>query len=201
MYQVPVEIYDRERSVSMLGRTLGSGKKVIPCRTFLQQPGTSVPERPIGFQARFWPNVMEFVVCWIQLLLDTRPNHTNSAPPPLPIPVDIEGVVKDVVHHTINNQMSTFDLISPDFDILQAIRMTIKALPVSRTEIAHVKGHQDRHKKQWDELLDICAQINGVVLADRQADAIYRSPLLDGLVSFQPGYQEHMQPYSTVCFY
>jgi hypothetical protein len=31
------------------------------------------------------------------------PNHTNSAPPPLPIPVDNEDVVKDV-HRTINDQ-------------------------------------------------------------------------------------------------
>jgi hypothetical protein len=46
-----------------------------------------------------------------------------------------------------------------------------QALPI-RTEIAHVKGHQDRHK-QWDEL-DIRAQIN--VIADRQANDIYRKP-------------------------
>jgi hypothetical protein len=114
-----------------------------------------------------------------------HPNHTNSAPPRLPIPDDNEGVVKDV-YHTINDQTPTFYLISPDVDILQAIRMTIKApLPV-RTEIAHVKGHQDRHK-QWDEL-DIRAQMN--MLADRQADAIsYRKSPLDGPVSFRPGYR------------
>jgi hypothetical protein len=41
-------------------------------------------------------------LCWIQLLLDTYPNRTtNSAPLPLPIPVDTnEGVAKDA-HHTL----------------------------------------------------------------------------------------------------
>ena len=57
------------------------------------------------------------------------PSHTDSAPPPLPIPVDNEGVEKDA-HCTINHQTSTFDLISPDFDILQAIRTTLNALPI-----------------------------------------------------------------------
>jgi hypothetical protein len=36
----------------------------------------------------------------------------------------------------------------------------------------HVHGHQDRNKP-WHEL-DLCAQIN--VLADQQANAIYRKP-------------------------
>jgi hypothetical protein len=76
-------------------------------------------------------------LCWIQSLLNMYPNHTDSAPPPLPIPVDNEGVVKGV-HRTTNHQTSTFDLISPNFDILQAIRMTLKALTI-RTEISLVK--------------------------------------------------------------
>jgi hypothetical protein len=113
---------------------------------------------------------------WIHTLLAKYPNHTTSAPPPLPIPVDNEGVVKDV-QRTNNDQTPTFDLISPDFDILQAIRKTLKALPI-RTEIVHVKGHQDQHKP-WDELY-IRAKID--VVADRQADAIYRkSPGRTGL--------------------
>ena len=75
--------------------------------------------------------------------------------------------MKDV-HRIINDQTSTYALISPDFDILQVIRMTLKGLPIL-TCIAHVKGHQN-DMTQWDEL-DFRAKIN--VLADKQADAIY----------------------------
>jgi hypothetical protein len=107
---------------------------------------------------------------WIAALLDTYPNACNSTPPPLIIPIDNAGVVKDV-HRIINDLTPTFDLLSPDYDILQAIRTTLRALPVP-TIIEHVKGHQDT-TKCWDKL-DIRAQIN--VLADRQADAIYRKP-------------------------
>jgi hypothetical protein len=104
---------------------------------------------------------------WIQNLLRKFPNHTDTNPPPLQIPVDNEGVVKDV-HRTINAQTPTYDLLSPDHDILQAIRTILNDLPI-RTDIAHVHGHQDRHKL-WHEL-DIREKIN--VLADRQADDIY----------------------------
>ena len=74
---------------------------------------------------------------WIQKLLRKFPNHTDTNPHPLLIPVNNGGVVKDV-HRTINNaQMPTYDLISPDFDILQAIRTKLNELPI-RTDIAHV---------------------------------------------------------------
>jgi hypothetical protein len=56
---------------------------------------------------------------------------------------------------------------SADYDILQAMRTTIKKLPID-IDIFHVKGHQDR-TKHWAD-----ARIN--VLADRQADALYRKP-------------------------
>jgi hypothetical protein len=108
---------------------------------------------------------------WIQELLRQFPNHTGSNPLPVPIPpVDNEGVVKDV-HRIINAQTPTYDLLSPDFDIRQAIRTKLNELP-NPTDIAHVKGHQDR-TKSWDEL-DRRAKIN--VLADRQADTIYKKP-------------------------
>jgi hypothetical protein len=48
------------------------------------------------------------------------------------IPVDNEGVVKDV-HRTINAQTPTYDLLSPDFDILQAIRTKLNELPIQTT--------------------------------------------------------------------
>jgi hypothetical protein len=107
---------------------------------------------------------------WIQKLLRKFPNHTDTDPPPLQIPVDNEGVVQDV-HRTINEQTPTYDLLSPDYDILQAIRTILIDLPI-RTDIAHVRGHQDRNKP-WHEL-DNREQIN--VLADKQANAIYRTP-------------------------
>jgi hypothetical protein len=107
---------------------------------------------------------------WIQNLLRKFPNHTDTNPPPLQIPVDNEGVVQDV-HRTINEQTPTYDLLSPDYDILQVIRTILIDLPI-RTDIAHVCGHQDRHKLLHK--LDNREQIN--VLADKQANAIYRKP-------------------------
>ena len=110
---------------------------------------------------------------WINDLLKQHPdtNPDNNAPPILPIPVDNEGVVKDV-HRTINDQTPTFHLLNPDYDILQAIRLLIETLPI-KTEIFHVKSHQDKHKPFEELTFD--AQIN--VLADRQAAAIYSKPL------------------------
>lgn len=98
---------------------------------------------------------------WIQERLQQYPNHTGTNPHPLLIPVDNDGVVKDV-HRIINAQTPTYDLLSPDFDIVQAIRTKLIELPI-RTDIAHVKGHQDR-TKLWHEL-DLRAKIN--VLADK----------------------------------
>jgi hypothetical protein len=79
---------------------------------------------------------------WIQKLLRKFPNHTDTNPPPLLIPPvnNNNGVVKDVLHRTINAQTPTYDLLSPDFDILlQAIRTssTLNELPI-RMDIAHV---------------------------------------------------------------
>jgi hypothetical protein len=93
--------------------------------------------------------------------LDTDPNPT------LPIPVDNDAVIEDLLQ-TINEQTPTFHLLSPDYDILQAIRTTIAALPIT-TNIFHVKSHQDRQKPFAELTPD--AQIN--VLADHQAEAIY----------------------------
>jgi hypothetical protein len=76
---------------------------------------------------------------WIQELLRQFPNHTGSNPLPLPIiPVDNEGVLKDV-HRIINAHTPTYDLLSPDFDIHQAIRTKLNKLPILQTDIAHIK--------------------------------------------------------------
>jgi hypothetical protein len=54
------------------------------------------------------------------------------------IPVDNEGFVKDV-HRTIDAKTPTYNLLSPDFDILQAIRTKFfNELTIWRTDIAHV---------------------------------------------------------------
>jgi phosphoglycerate-specific signal transduction histidine kinase len=132
----------------------------------------NIPKRPAALLAG---------LTWIQELLRQFPNHTGSNPLPLPIPVDNEGVIKDV-HRIINAQTPTYNLISPNFDILQAIRTKLNELLTIPTDIAHVKGHQDR-TKSWDEL-DRRAKIN--VLADRQADAIYKKPH-GGLDCSHPG--------------
>jgi hypothetical protein len=103
-------------------------------------------------------------------LLQTYPNanHTPTAQPILPIPVDNETIIKDLLQ-TITNQTPTFHLLSPDYDILQVICSTINALPAITTNIFHVKSHQEQ-AKPFEELTPD-AQIN--VLADHQADAIY----------------------------
>jgi hypothetical protein len=104
----------------------------------------------------------------MKALLNQFPNHTNNNPPSFPIPIDNKAVVTDI-NWTINPQTPTFDLLSPDFDILQAIQETVRALPI-QIKVFHVKGHQARTKR-WEEL-NVHAQIN--VLADEQADKIYQ---------------------------
>jgi hypothetical protein len=93
-------------------------------------------------------------------------DRAPAAHPILPIPVDNKAVIKNLLQ-PITDQTLTFHLLSSDYDILQAIRSTIDALPV--TNIFHVKSHQDLIKP-FEELTPN-AQIN--ILADCQANAIY----------------------------
>jgi hypothetical protein len=88
---------------------------------------------------------------WIQKLLQKYPNHTGTNPNPLPIPVDNEGVVKDG-HRIINAQTPTFDLLSPDFDIMQAIRTKLNELPI-RTDMTAFLCFSCSHRgnSQMDE--------------------------------------------------
>jgi hypothetical protein len=129
--------------------------------------------------------VLKFLLDSTGHLLHQYPNHTGSNPHPLLILIANEGVVKDVHDRTINAQTRTYDLLSHDFDILQAIRTKLNELTIRRTDIAHVKGQQDR-TNLWHKL-DLRAKIN--VLADRQADDIYRKqPRRTGLFqSWIPG--------------
>jgi hypothetical protein len=109
---------------------------------------------------------------WIADLLQCYPNQNPDAvnPPSILIPVDNESIIKDILC-PINAQTPTFHLLSPDYDIIQAIHTLIKQLPI-KVDIFHIKSHQDKHKP-YDELT-FDAQIN--VLADLHATAIHTTP-------------------------
>jgi hypothetical protein len=115
---------------------------------------------------------------WIYDLLQQFPDTSpDSGPPPsLPIPIDNESVLKDINRLT-NDQTPTFQYISPDYDIIQAIQTLIKAMPIA-VDIFHVKSHQDR-QKPYEELTPY-AQIN--IHADHHAETIHEdAPHLTGL--------------------
>ena len=59
---------------------------------------------------------------WIATLLQWYPNNTSTAgnTPTLPIPIDNKSVIDDI-HCPITDLIPTFQLLTPDFDIIQAI--------------------------------------------------------------------------------
>ena len=113
---------------------------------------------------------------WIYDLLQCYPNHNLDAehPPSLPIPVDNDSGIKDLLR-PITAQTSTFHLLSPDYDIMQ--------LPL-KVDIFHIKSHQDKHKPYAELTFD--AQIN--VLANRHATAIHTTTLDRSLSHLDPGH-------------
>jgi hypothetical protein len=80
---------------------------------------------------------------WIELVLKKYPDTTNCAgdSPPLPIPIDNQSVIDDI-QRPIHDNTPTFHTMSPDYDIIQAIRTLIPTLPI-KLDIFHIKGHQD----------------------------------------------------------
>jgi hypothetical protein len=68
-------------------------------------------------------------LCWIKALLDRFPNPSNTQPPTLPIPIDNKAIMTDV-NRFLSAQTPTFDLLSPDYDILQAIHKIRCTLPI-----------------------------------------------------------------------
>jgi hypothetical protein len=115
---------------------------------------------------------------WIRDLLHQYPdtNPASGPSPSLPVPIDNDSVIKDV-QRQVNDQTPTFHLLSPDYDIIQAIRTIIADMPIE-IDLFHVKSHQDRHKP-YDELTPY-AQIN--VQADHNADNIHhQTPSHTGL--------------------
>ena len=86
------------------------------------------------------------------------------------MPVDNKSVINDI-HHPITDLTPTFQMLTPDFDIIQAIRTLISTLPI-KVDIFHVKAHQD-HEKPFNELTPF-AQMN--VLADCHAEHLHSQP-------------------------
>ena len=81
---------------------------------------------------------------WLSTLLKRYPDNTNDAgaTPALPIPIDNKSVIDDI-QRPITDMTPIFQLLTPDFDIIQAIRKLIDDLPIT-VDIFHVKSHQDR---------------------------------------------------------
>ena len=77
----------------------------------------------------------------------------------------------DDIQWPTDDTTPTFHMMSPDYDIIQAIRMIIPTLPI-KLDIFHIKGHQDRTKAFED--LSPYAQLN--VLADRHTEQIHHTP-------------------------
>jgi hypothetical protein len=59
-------------------------------------------------------------ISWIKTLLYENPNPSNTSTPALPIAINNKSVVLDI-HRVISPLTPTFDLLSPDYDFLQAI--------------------------------------------------------------------------------
>ena len=115
---------------------------------------------------------------WIMDLLHKYPDDTSQVgeTPALPIPVDNKLVINDI-QCPINALTPTFQMLTPDYDIIQAIHTTISKLPI-KVDIFHVKAHQDRDKPF--EGLSPYAQLN--ILADQHAEQLHQcQPTLIGL--------------------
>ena len=109
---------------------------------------------------------------WIALVEKKYPDTTNCASnsPPLPIPIDNQSVIDDI-QWPIQDTTPTFHTMSPDYNIIQAIRTIIPTLPI-KLDIFHIKGHQDRTKAFED--LTPYAQLN--VLADKHTKQLHNIP-------------------------
>ena len=107
---------------------------------------------------------------WIAVLLTKYPDTTDNASktPALPILIDNQSVIDDITQ-PLTKLTLTFQLLMPDYDIIQAIQQLITEIPVP-LDIFHVKAHQD-HEKHFGELTP-CAQIN--VLVDQYAERLHQ---------------------------
>ena len=107
--------------------------------------GLLPPSAPYTNHASKHPEaaVLYMALQWIDLTLKKYPHTTNSAgdSPPLPIPIDNQSVI-DNIQWPIQDTTLTFHTMSPDYNIIQAIRTIIPTLPI-KLDIFHIKGHQD----------------------------------------------------------
>ena len=103
---------------------------------------------------------------WIDKLLKKYPDTTDSAHdmPVLPIPIDNKSVINDI-HWPITELTLNFQLLTPDYNIIQALHHCIPTLPIP-LNIFHVKAHQDEDKP-LDKLTPY-AQLS--VLVDQYAE-------------------------------
>ena len=138
------------------------GSGILPSSAQYAKPASKWPEAAALYAA----------LQWILTLLWRYPDNTNDAgdTPALPIPIDNKSVI-DNIHQPINDMTSIFQLLTPDFDIIQATRKIIEELPI-QVDIFHVKLHQDCDKP-FDKLTPY-AKMN--VLADRYAKHLHSQP-------------------------
>ena len=106
------------------------------------------------------------------MLLQWYPDNTSNAgvTPALPILINNKSVIDDI-HHLLDELMPTFQLFTPDFNIIQAIQTLITDLPIM-VNIFHIKLHQDCDKP-FDKFT-LYAQMN--VLADCYAEKLHLQP-------------------------
>ena len=153
--------------------------------------GILPPSVPLTHHASKCPEATALYasLMWIDTLLAKHPDNTSNAgmTPALLIPVDNKSVIDNILH-PVTDLSPTFMMLTPDFDIIQAIRRLLKKLPIP-VDIFHIKAHQD-HEKPYDELNPF-AQIN--ILVDTYANQLHQcSP--SSLDSSQVGYQVLLLP-------
>ena len=141
--------------------------------------GLLPPSTPLTHHASKCPKAAALyaALTWIDILLAQHPDNTSNAgtTPVLLIPVD-QSVIDDIIC-PITDLSPTFLMLTPDFNIIQAICEMINKLPIP-VDIFHVKSHQD-HDKPYDKLNPF-AQIN--ILADTYANQLHQcSPSSIGL--------------------
>ena len=134
--------------------------------------GLLPPSAPYAHHASKQPEAAALYAAlqWIANLLKWYPNNMSNAgtTPTLPFPINNKSVIDDIVHHPVMDLTPTFQLLTPNFDITQAIQMLIPTLPI-KVDIFHVKVHQD-HDKPFNDLSPF-AQIN--ILADCYVEQLY----------------------------
>ena len=138
-----------------------SGSGLLPPSAPYAHHASKRPEAAALYAALQWIN---------QLLTKHDPDTTSDAgnTPALPIPIDNLSVIQDI-QRTNDEMTTTFQMLTPDFDIIQAIRKLIPKLPIM-VDIFHVKAHQDQDQS-FDDLSPY-AQLN--IMADHYVEHLHQ---------------------------